>query len=111
MSRETFVMRDGELVGKKDGQRLALPNRKTIEAPMIMRDTPEYISPVTGRPVDGRVARREDLKRSGCVEAEPPKKKNSFINPRYAARAGVEVDHEAAAKYKPARRINPLETI
>lgn len=31
-------------------------------------ELPSYISPVTGQWVDGRVARREDLARSGCVE-------------------------------------------
>ena len=35
-------------------------------APMIFRDLPGYVSEGTGLYVDGRRARREDLKRSGC---------------------------------------------
>lgn len=35
-------------------------------APLVMNDLPGYQSPVTGEWVEGRRARREDLKRSGC---------------------------------------------
>ncbi len=34
------------------------------KAPMVFGDLPEYTSPVTGKPVAGRVQRREDLKRT-----------------------------------------------
>lgn len=34
-------------------------------APMVWGDLPEYESPIDGRPINGRVQRREDLKRSG----------------------------------------------
>lgn len=37
----------------------------------VIPDTPDYQSPVTGERVSGRVQRREDLKRSGCVPWEP----------------------------------------
>lgn len=37
----------------------------------IQSDLPEYRSPVTGLPVDGRAARREDLERAGCREVDP----------------------------------------
>lgn len=37
----------------------------------IVSDLPEYRSPVTGLPIDGRAARREDLKRHGCREVDP----------------------------------------
>lgn len=45
------------------------------KGPMVFGDTPGYQSPVTGLWVEGRVARREDLKRTGSrpwegVEAE-----------------------------------------
>lgn len=35
-------------------------------APTVWGDLPGYESPATGLWVEGRVARREDLKRSGC---------------------------------------------
>lgn len=33
---------------------------------LVMPDLPDYTSPIDGRLVSGRVARREDLKRHGC---------------------------------------------
>lgn len=36
-----------------------------------MYDLPSYQSPITGKWVDGRVARRNDLAASGCVEYDP----------------------------------------
>ena len=52
--------------------------------PFIMRDTPAYKSPVTGKVIEGRVARREDLKRSGCREVDPGEFKPVYRNPRFA---------------------------
>lgn len=62
-----------------------LPPRKT---PYIMSDIPEYISPITGRPVDGRAARREDLKRSGSREVDPSERLE--MNPKTQAQAQAE---------------------
>lgn len=44
---------------------------RRICAPMIIDDLPGYQSPIDGRWIEGRKARQEDLKRSGCVEYEP----------------------------------------
>ena len=43
----------------------------------IWADLPSYESPIDGHIVDGRVARREDLKRSGCIEYDPEMKKDA----------------------------------
>ena len=43
----------------------------------IWADLPSYESPIDGHIVDGRVARREDLKRSGCIEYDPGMKKDA----------------------------------
>lgn len=45
-----------------------------IRAPMVMRDIPEYLSPIDGRPITSRSHRRYDLESNGCVEVDPPKK-------------------------------------
>lgn len=37
--------------------------------PFIWKDHEGYISPATGRYVEGRAARREDMARSGCIDA------------------------------------------
>lgn len=38
---------------------------------MIIPDLPAYESPIDGRVIEGRAARREDLKRAGCREYDP----------------------------------------
>lgn len=62
--------------------------RSDLPAPMVMPDTPAYVSPVTGREVDGRVARKEDLKRSGCREIDPsefkPTYRHEHLRKRYS---------------------------
>lgn len=77
----------------------------------VRGDTPEYISPVTGKPVDGRAARREDLKRHGCIELDPPKKKRGFVNEEFCKRRGLPFDAEAAASRKKPKRIDPRSTL
>lgn len=42
--------------------------------PHIHNDLPSYLSPITGKLIDGKRARREDLKSSGCVPWEPEMK-------------------------------------
>lgn len=63
--RTTFVFdrATGELVPKEA--------RETVPTLQVMPDIPPYQSPVTGQWIDGRVARREDLKRTGCREVDP----------------------------------------
>jgi len=41
-----------------------------LSPPMVRGDLPPYESPVTGTLIQGRAARREDLKRHDCVEWE-----------------------------------------
>lgn len=44
---------------------------KLLSAPMFSVDFPAYQSPTTGKWITSRTERREDLKRSNCVEYEP----------------------------------------
>lgn len=57
--------------------------------PMIQRDTAPYISPITRREVDGRAARREDLKISGCREVDPSELKPVYRNQAFAKKHGL----------------------
>jgi hypothetical protein len=59
--------------------------------PMIIRDTPEYRSPIDGRLIDGRAARREDLKRNGCREVDPSEFTPVLRNERFAKKLGLQV--------------------
>ena len=45
--------------------------QRVISKPFVAVDIPAYESPATGKMVEGRRARAEDLKRSGCVPFEP----------------------------------------
>lgn len=44
---------------------------RLFDAPAIRPDIQPYQSPVDGRWIDSRVARKEDLRRTGSVEWEP----------------------------------------
>lgn len=59
--------------------------------PFIMRDTPAYKSPVTGKVIEGRAARREDLLRSGCREVDPSEFKPVYRNERFAKKNGLQI--------------------
>lgn len=60
---------------------------RLISTPMFSVDIPAYQSPVTGQWINSRAERREDLKRTGCVEYEPSMKE-------YAERARQREDVE-----------------
>lgn len=64
--------------------------------PQIMRDIPEYRSPINGKPITSRSERRDDLARNGCREwdaADSPTK-GKFKNARFAAKHGHQVSEE-----------------
>jgi hypothetical protein len=69
-------------------------------APLVFGDLPGYQSPVTGLWVEGRAARREDLKRTGCRPYEGREQEQKEIA-RYRAYEEQKNDqraHEAAAR-------------
>ena len=58
-----------------------------LPMPYVRGDLPTYISPVTGKPVEGRAARREDLARSGCREVDPSERpKDGYTNYEFCQR-------------------------
>lgn len=75
MPSYVYDPKDGKLVdkalyyAKKYGEVEAKVS--SLPMPYIRGDLPTYISPVTGKPIEGRAARREDLARSGCREVDP----------------------------------------
>jgi len=65
MTRETYVMRNGELVPKH----LAGPRNEGSNAPHIISDSlPDMIHPITGKPMDSKSKFREVTRANGCVE-------------------------------------------
>jgi hypothetical protein len=94
MARATYILRDGQLVEKASGMAAEMPAGE-IAMPMVMRDTPEYRSPIDGRLITSRSHRREDLKRNNCVEWDPSmsptRGKAGFKNERFAQKHGLPI--------------------
>lgn len=55
----------------------------------IMRDLPGYASPLGTGWIEGRAARREDLKRGNCREVDPSEWKGGYRNPSFATKRGL----------------------
>lgn len=79
----TYVLRKGELVLKSEA------GPPAGQGPNIIRDLPAYKSPLGTGWVDGRAARREELKRHGCREVEPSEFKPVYHNERFARKHGL----------------------
>lgn len=70
------------------------------EAPMVMPDLPGYVSPVTEKWIEGRAARREDLKRTGCrpYEGRQAEQKECDRQRSYEEKKLDAVVHETVAR-------------
>lgn len=93
MSR--YVWKNGGFYNPATGEAMAVPARRGVCAPAVVGDTPAYRSPITGQMIDGRSARREDLKRHDCVEAGdmPLRNGGKARNEKFARKHGLR--HEA----------------
>lgn len=52
-------------------------SQKVLSLPMVAVDYPAYVSPATGKVVEGKRAHLEDLKRSGCRIFEPGERQDA----------------------------------
>ena len=90
-----YVRKNGQFVNVTTGEPMHKPYEGQICTPMVVRDIPEYRSPIDGKLITSRSSRREDLKRNGCVEYEPSLSptggKPSFKNERFAKKHGLPV--------------------
>lgn len=65
-----------------------------LATPYVYGDLPEYVSPVTGKPVSGRRARKYDLEANNCREVDPSEMKRPngrFLRPEWAKMRGGKV--------------------
>lgn len=85
--RKTYQFRD-----RKTGEPMEVKNRNAICMPAVISDIPEYRSPIDGRWITTRSERREDLKRNGCIEIDPPKRPRGFKNERYAKKHNLPME-------------------
>lgn len=62
-----------------------------LAAPMVLRDTQGYASPIDGKWVEGRRARRYDLEKNNCVDANDLGGLGGKLkNERFAQKHGLE---------------------
>ena len=77
--RETGNLIDkAEYYARKFGEVASVTS--DLPMPYIRSDIKPYTSPVTGKVIEGRAARREDLARSGCREVDPIEYKPIYRN-------------------------------
>lgn len=62
----------------------------TPATPMVFGDLPEYRSPIDGSLISGRRARKYDLEKNNCVDANDFAKPKKLKNARFAKKMGVE---------------------
>ena len=86
----SYVWKNGTFVDKATGEEMVVPDGP-VACPQVMPDTPGYASPIDGRWIEGRSARREDLIRNGCQEAGDRRRLNDGMarNEKFARRHGL----------------------
>jgi len=91
MPKYIYDAAQGRMVDKETGERM-VSDDAPLATPRVFSDLPGYQSPIDGKWVDGRRARRYDLEANNCVDAnELPKVTNGKLkNPRFAKKHGLE---------------------
>lgn len=84
----------GVMVDKATGEPMLTPDERAqpVQAPRVFGDTPGYQSPIDGSWVDGRRARKYDLEKNNCVDANDltPSTPRKLKNARFAKKHGLE---------------------
>lgn len=85
-----YVWRDGCFRDPHTNEPMPIPEREGVCSPIVQSDIPDYRSPIDGKLIGSRSARRDDLKRNDCVEVDPrPKERRGYRNPRFAIKRGL----------------------
>lgn len=94
MACYVYCKERGEMVDKDSGLPMLSQEERAreLQVPRVFGDYPAYQSPVTGDWIEGKAARKEDLRKHGCVDPldAGPRKKPTFKNERFAKKYGVE---------------------
>lgn len=90
-----YVWRDGCFRDPRTNEPMPMPERDGVCAPMVQSDIAEYRSPIDGTLIGSRSARRYDLQKNNCIEADPPKKRRGYRNPNFALKRGLPLNEEA----------------
>lgn len=87
-----YVLRQGRMVDKHTGEPMnSGPHEGPFPCPGVVADIDPYLSPVDGKYVSGKRAKRDDLKRTDCVDAaDLPTLGGKLKNERFAKKHGME---------------------
>ncbi len=91
---ERYVWRGGQFVNKRTGKPMET-HHDGISMPMIRSDYEAYYSHASGKMIEGRTARRDDLARTGCREVDPSEGPKTVRSKKLAHRLGLEHDPNA----------------
>lgn len=93
MAVYVFDATRGRLVDKSTGEPMigADDRGRPLQAPRVWSDLPGYRSPIDGKWVEGRRARRYDLESNNCVDANdlPRKTDGTLKNAKFAEKLGL----------------------
>lgn len=87
----TYTFRNGQWIDKATGEpapRSFTERKNSITKPKLCSDIPAYKSPIGGYVVEGRAARREDLKRNNCREVDPTENRVAYSE-EFAKKKGL----------------------
>lgn len=89
-----YVYRNGDFVNKETGEPMQ-PGGNGICAPRVQSDYQAYYSHASGKMIEGRKARRDDLARTGCREVDPSEGPKTCRSEKWARKLGLEHDPSA----------------
>lgn len=92
MAKYVFDRELGVMVNKETGApMLTEAERKApVPTPQVYGDLPGYQSPIDGSWIEGRRARRYDLEKNNCVDANDFSKPKRLKNERFAKKHGLQ---------------------
>ena len=90
MARYVYSASLDAMINADTGERM-VPKGAPLATPMVMHDTPAYRSPIDGSLIEGRRARRYDLEKNNCVDANDfSSGQGKLKNARFAKKRGLE---------------------
>lgn len=88
----TYVMRQGRMVDKATGAPMLSEDerKRPVPTPMTFGDMEGYESPVDGSWIEGRRARRYDLEKNNCIDANDLRTPKKLKNRRFIEKRGLQ---------------------
>ncbi len=89
MTRFIYDRATDRMVDKDTGEPM-VDRSQPLQTPMVMSDLPGYRSPVDGSWIEGKRARRYDLEKNNCIDANDLPAPKRLKNERFAKKHGLE---------------------